>query len=781
MDTLVADQHTLLQRMARTCDNVRKLGKAKTTRAVIEVQLRNLNARWKAFQDNDASIRHTATEDDRKGDYFTADLFNDGEDAYCLQRSELMEWFEEFEASRHSVTSESSPQNNCPQPETERSAQAQVIAASPANASPIQVHVSQSALPTANLPTFTGTYHEWIRYRDLFTSLVLTNEAWSDAERFHYLTASLSGEAAQLIQRVPISGSNFHRAWELLQHRYENRKLLVDSQFDQLFSLKEIRSHTAGEITRILNCMCNVSSTLNSLDIPVDDSSVWMVQYVVRTLDDHTLKHWERSIGSRTDPPTLSEFLEFLEKTIRTLEAIETRNGLRRPTSRVPTSKVKIHHASTENDAYQRRSTCSLCQGRHPIYFCQAFKTKPPSERLQWVRSSGLCQNCLGRHEANACRTTETCHQCAQPHHTTLHDAIRGGGATKVNSMVTSNLSEQPDDPAAVLLATAVISVASHGRTRTVRALIDPCSEVTLVSETVVQALRAPRKACTHVVVGAGAAPTATVRGKTTLTISPRDQPNVCRSVEALILPRLTTYRPHGHHGSLTWPHLSGLTLADPDISSSLPIDILLGADVYPTLILDGIRRGGRRTPVAQETIFGWILSGPTTMSGASPQSAFSHVCTTEDLTSLVHRFWEQEEVATPDTPLTGEEAACEKQFTDTHTREKDGRYVVRLCFSKPPLDLGETHGIARKILLANERRFLGNPQLQSAYREFMSDYRRLGHMQPVPDEAWVTHRPHFYLPHHGVLKVSDSSTKLRVVFNGSKTSSAGTSLNAHQ
>ncbi|XP_043493915.1 uncharacterized protein LOC122518863 [Polistes fuscatus] len=38
--------------------------------------------------------------------------------------------------------------------------------------------------------------------------------------------------------------------------------------------------------------------------------------------------------------------------------------------------------------------------------------------------------------------------------------------------------------------------------------------------------------------------------------------------------------------------------------------------------------------------------------------------------------------------------------------------------------------------------------------------------------------RPHYYLPHHGVLKPDSSTTKLRVVFNGSSASSTGYSLN---
>ncbi|XP_044010185.1 uncharacterized protein LOC122853832 [Aphidius gifuensis] len=59
------------------------------------------------------------------------------------------------------------------------------------------------------------------------------------------------------------------------------------------------------------------------------------------------------------------------------------------------------------------------------------------------------------------------------------------------------------------------------------------------------------------------------------------------------------------------------------------------------------------------------------------------------------------------------------------------------------------------------------NPALQQAYCDFMNDYESQGHIikaSPVED-----HSRCYYLPHHSVIKESSTSTKLRVVFNGSQ------------
>ncbi|XP_011858176.1 PREDICTED: uncharacterized protein LOC105555744 [Vollenhovia emeryi] len=49
---------------------------------------------------------------------------------------------------------------------------------------------------------------------------------------------------------------------------------------------------------------------------------------------------------------------------------------------------------------------------------------------------------------------------------------------------------------------------------------------------------------------------------------------------------------------------------------------------------------------------------------------------------------------------------------------------------------------------------------------------------QPHDESSISSRRSHFYLPHHGVLKPDSTTTKLRVVFNGSSASTSGYSVN---
>lgn len=84
--------------------------------------------------------------------------------------------------------------------------------------------------------------------------------------------------------------------------------------------------------------------------------------------------------------------------------------------------------------------------------------------------------------------------------------------------------------------------------------------------------------------------------------------------------------------------------------------------------------------------------------------------------------------------------------------------------------------GSAERLLSAMERRCIHDPEFGTLYRTFMHEYEELKHMSLVRRGD----APKCFLPHHGVLRQSSSSTKLRVVFNGSQRINTGESLNSH-
>ncbi|XP_011859361.1 PREDICTED: uncharacterized protein LOC105556858 [Vollenhovia emeryi] len=410
--------------------------------------------------------------------------------------------------------------------------------------------------------------------------------------------------------------------------------------------------------------------------------------------------------------------------------------------------------------------------------WCPEFKTKSANDRKSVVEANRLCFNCFGNHPMAKCQSTKNCMTCKSRHHTMLHDSY--ASTPKPEEANALSAVRQNDERRAILLATARVTVADRfGDPHAVRVLIDQGSEVSIVSESLMQRLRLPRSHARVSIHGIGGSKPGSTRGKVSLSISSSVTGAKINAV-ALVLPRLSLYQGSALKSKTSWPHVQGLPLADPRFEENDPIELLLGADVCATILEDGLRKGAPHTPIAQKTSLGWILSGGCDVaSGRGPRSSLQ--CTADyDLTELVRRFWEQESEPPAPVTLTPAEEECERHFMRTHERTPTGRYIVRLPFSSPPANLAETRKPAEKLLTVMERKCARDPSFGRLYRSFMQEYEDLGHMEVVALPDGAKSQNTCYLPHHGVLRSSSTTTKLRVVFNGSQLTRSGESLNSN-
>lgn len=55
------------------------------------------------------------------------------------------------------------------------------------------------------------------------------------------------------------------------------------------------------------------------------------------------------------------------------------------------------------------------------------------------------------------------------------------------------------------------------------------------------------------------------------------------------------------------WTHLSNLQLADPQYYEPGPVDLLLGAEILPSVLINGLIAGAPNEPIAMNTIIGWV------------------------------------------------------------------------------------------------------------------------------------------------------------------------------
>ncbi|ERL87294.1 hypothetical protein D910_04689, partial [Dendroctonus ponderosae] len=115
-------------------------------------------------------------------------------------------------------------------------------------------------------------------------------------------------------------------------------------------------------------------------------------------------------------------------------------------------------------------------------------------------------------------------------------------------------------------------------------------------------------------------------------------------------------------------------------ITSSISIDMLLGASVFWSLICVGQILLPNSGTVLQKTKFGWILSGPLPLN--PPNNSICNLSLNSSQYQAIHdqleSFWRLEEFSnTPN--LSQEELDCEEHFINTTSRDSSGRFVVHL------------------------------------------------------------------------------------------------------
>lgn len=141
------------------------------------------------------------------------------------------------------------------------------------------------------------------------------------------------------------------------------------------------------------------------------------------------------------------------------------------------------------------------------------------------------------------------------------------------------------------------------------RLLIDQGSELSFISEELVQRAQLKRTAASIPLLDVGDTYSDRTRGIVSINLQSIHDTSASCIIDAYVLPRLTTKLPPYDAVYHSWTHITGLQLADPDYACSGLIHIIIGSDNYGS-DLPGLIRGETSTPIAQQTIFGWVLSG---------------------------------------------------------------------------------------------------------------------------------------------------------------------------
>ncbi|XP_052854758.1 uncharacterized protein LOC128263702 [Drosophila gunungcola] len=134
---------------------------------------------------------------------------------------------------------------------------------------------------------------------------------------------------------------------------------------------------------------------------------------------------------------------------------------------------------------------------------------------------------------------------------------------------------------------------------------------------------------------------------------------------------------------------------------------------------------------------------GATAIHGQAVQREL--VAAKVHMDELVRRYWEVESCGEGVVTATKEELECEAQLKSNFCR------------------------------LDYENKLERKPEVKVPYSAFIREYLDLNHMSVVPRDSLSLYK--YFLPHHCAFKEHSTTTKLRVVLDGSAKTSSGHSL----
>lgn len=129
---------------------------------------------------------------------------------------------------------------------------------------------------------------------------------------------------------------------------------------------------------------------------------------------------------------------------------------------------------------------------------------------------------------------------------------------------------------------------------------------------------------------------------------------------------------------------------------------------------------------------------------------------------------------------MSPEEQFIESHFQGSYSTNSKGSFVVEISLVKPKPELDNYRPSAISCLLTVGRKFKENPEFEKQYKDFIYEYKQLGHMELITQNDINNYKnEQYFLPSYAVIKPSSTTTKLKVVFEAPCKTSNGKSFNS--
>ena len=159
-------------------------------------------------------------------------------------------------------------------------------AAGDSDSSSLSKQMQNMKLPKYEI-SFDGDPKNYRSFRDLFSVAVEKREGLSDVERFMYLQSFLKGDAEKAIGGLEVTGENFQEAMAILEGRFGNKQLIVNSHMEVLVQIEAVEDEKDTKGLREMYDQVEVQlRSLRTLGVDPETHGILLIPLMKRKLPD---------------------------------------------------------------------------------------------------------------------------------------------------------------------------------------------------------------------------------------------------------------------------------------------------------------------------------------------------------------------------------------------------------------------------------------------------------------------------------------------------------------
>uniref|UniRef100_A0AC35FD49 Integrase catalytic domain-containing protein n=1 Tax=Panagrolaimus sp. PS1159 TaxID=55785 RepID=A0AC35FD49_9BILA len=603
-------------------------------------------------------------------------------------------------------------------------------------------------MPALNIQKFDGNYLSYNSFWQRFKYLV-HDQNYPKVEKLITLYGLLDGKALKAVEGFQMVEENYDTVIQILADRFGNQNRILQELHAKLRATPRARP-TAQSMRETVDSINKICRELKNFGVDIENDSTrldiidkmpprekdelsYMNIATPRPSTDAILQKMDNMV-IKAEISSKNRFFENNQSTLslfpqqRRFDHSTSPNSSYNNTKPVGFKPVQSTYSNRtpENDS-SKKFVCSLCEEIHPAANCPTYVTV--QAKLNQLKAKNYCTKCARRsHITKQCQTNVCCRTCDGHHYTFLCD-------TNKNSKETTD---------------AVV-------------FFDPGSQRSFVSDCLIRQLKLPRENQEILnLQGIGAKATNYTSSLIKIQIKTTE---AFEEIYANSIPKIAN--------SVAVVEFSGIDTKGISVTNHPP-DILIGMDYFFHFITSFEKQNDI---VIVHSKVGQMLSGNiqtvtnTTISALAiePQQFYNY-------DDELQNFWKLEAMGIKDQELESNETEILEKFKES-IKFKDNRFFVSWPTKPEHKPLPTNAGLSVGRLNSTLKKLQHDPKLLNEYQKTFDNQLKLGKIEIAPEipQGGIVH----YLPHHAVITPQKSTTKVRMVFDGSaKCSKDAPSLN---